>query len=172
MATSARDDDAGAWLAEYRTPLVGFVLPIVNGDRQTAEDVVQETMLRGWQHAGELSPEHAGSWLHRVAHNIAISNYHRRRAARPKEVPLDDESAAAVTGDAVDGVVDALLVASALNSLSDSHRRVIVELFYNRRPVSEVAGELAIPEGTVRSRCFYALRALRRALEEQGITRT
>jgi RNA polymerase sigma-70 factor, ECF subfamily len=171
MATSARDDDAAAWLAEYRAPLVGFVLPIVNGDRQTAEDVVQETMLRGWQHAGELSPEYAGSWLHRVARNIAISNYHRRRSARPREIPLD-ESTEPVTGDAVDGVVNALLVASALNSLSDSHRRVIVELFYNRRPVSEVAAELAIPEGTVRSRCFYGLRALRRALEEQGITRT
>lgn len=171
MAASVRDDDGGAWLAEYQAPLVGFVLPMVNGDRQAAEDVVQETMLRGWQHAGELSREHAGSWLHRVAHNIAISSYHRRRWARPKEVPLD-EGIAPAAGDAVDGVVDAMLIASALNSLSDSHRQVVVELFYNRRPVSEIAEELGIPEGTVRSRCFYGLRALRRALEEQGITRT
>jgi RNA polymerase sigma-70 factor (ECF subfamily) len=126
-------------------------------------------MLRGWQHAGELSREHAGSWLHKVASNVAISTYHRRRRARPSEVPLD-ESTAPVTGDGVDTMVDALLIASVLNALSASHRQVIVELFYNRRSVREVASILAIPEGTVRSRCFYGLRALRKALKEQGIT--
>lgn len=170
MAASGFDDSA-AWLSEYRGPLVGFVLPIVNGDRQAAEDVVQETMLRGWQHAGELSREHAGSWLHKVARNIAISAYHRRRRARPREIPLDEATGPA-TGDGVDAMVDTLLVASALDSLSPDHRQVIVELFYNRRPVAEVAARLAIPEGTVRSRCFYGLRAMRKALEEQGVTRT
>ena len=170
MAVSGCDNGAGLWLAAYQAPLVGFVLPIVNGDLQAAEDVVQETMLRGWQHAGELSPEQAGSWLHKVARNIAISSYHRRRQARPREVPLDESTAAA--GDGLEGIVDALLIASALNSLSAGHRRVIVELYYYRRTVAEVAALLAIPEGTVRSRCFYALRALRRVLEEQGITGT
>ncbi|HEY7143772.1 MAG TPA: sigma-70 family RNA polymerase sigma factor [Streptosporangiaceae bacterium] len=169
MAVSGCDDDAGAWLTEYRAPLVGFVLPIVNGDRQAAEDVVQETMLRGWQHAGELSREHAGSWLHKVARNVAISTYHRRPRARPREVPLDEATVPA-TGDGIDGMVDALIIASVLNSLSADHRRVIVELFYNRRPVTEVAAMLGVPEGTVRSRCFYGLRTLRRALAEQGIT--
>jgi len=171
MAASGCDDSAGAWLTAYQAPLVGFVLPLVNGDLQAAEDVVQETMLRGWQHAGELSPEHAGSWLHKFARNIAISAYHRRRRARPREVPLDENTVPA-TGDGLDGMVDALLIASALNSLSADHRRVIVELFYRRRPVAEVAVLLGIPEGTVRSRCFYGLRALRRALEDQGITGT
>jgi RNA polymerase sigma-70 factor (ECF subfamily) len=169
MAVSGCDDSADAWLHAYQAPLVGFVLPMVNGDLQAAEDVVQETMLRGWQHAGELSAEHAGSWLHKVAQNIAVSAYHRRRRARPREVPLDENTVPAA-GDGLDGIVDALLIASALNSLSAGHRRVIVELFYCQRPVAEVAAVLAIPEGTVRSRCFYGLRALRRALEEQGIT--
>ncbi len=171
MVASGCDDNADAWLAEYRAPLVGYVLPIVNGDRQAAEDVVQETMLRGWQHAGELSREHAGSWLYKVARNVAISAYHRRRRARPPEVPLEEATVPAAS-DRIDGMVDALLIASALNSLSDEHRQVIIELFYNQRPVAEVAGLLAIPEGTVRSRCFYGLRALRRALEKQGVTRT
>ena len=79
-------------MRSYRLPLVGFVLPLVNGDMQAAEDVVQETMLRGWQHAGELNPDHAGSWLHTVARNIAISAYHRRRRTRPPEVPLDENT--------------------------------------------------------------------------------
>jgi RNA polymerase sigma-70 factor, ECF subfamily len=58
------------------------------------------------------------------------------------------------------------------DSISRQHRDVIVELFYRRRPVAEVAALLDIPEGTVRSRCFYGLRALRKELEKQGITRS
>jgi RNA polymerase sigma-70 factor (ECF subfamily) len=157
-------------MSSYRLPLVGFVLPLVNGDVQAAEDVVQETLLRGWQHARELNPDHAGSWLHTVARNIAISAYHRRRRARPPEVPLD-ESTLPTSDDGLDQMVDALLVAQALNSISAEHRAVVVELFYQRRPVAEVAELLDIPEGTVRSRCFYGLRALRKELEKLGITK-
>ena len=156
-------------MRSYRRPLVGFVLPFVNGDLQAAEDVVQETMLRGWQHATELSPEHARSWLHTVARNIAISTYHRRRRSRPREVPLD-ENALPPVDDSLDRLADGWLVANALSSISPHHRDVIVELFYRRRPVTEVAALLDIPEGTVRSRCFYGLRALRKELEKQGIT--
>ena len=156
-------------MSSYRRPLVGFVLPFVNGDLQAAEDVVQETMLRGWQHATELSPEHARSWLHTVARNIAISTYHRRRRARPREVPLD-ENALPIVDDGLDQMADGWLVANALSSISPQHRDVIVELFYRRRPVAEVAALLDIPEGTVRSRCFYGLLALRKELEKQGIT--
>lgn len=68
-------------------------------------------------------------------------------------------------------MLDSLLVATALDSISDEHRIVISELYYQRRSVAEVASLLGIPEGTVRSRCFYGLRALRKVLEEQGITR-
>jgi RNA polymerase sigma-70 factor, ECF subfamily len=148
---------------------VGFVLPLVNGDVQAAEDVVQETMLRSWQHAAELRPEHVGSWLHTVARNIAISAYHRRRRAQPREVPFD-ENTLPLNDDGLDRLFDAWLVATALNSISPEQRAVIMELFYQRRSVAEVADLLAIPEGTVRSRCFYGLRALRKELEKQGIT--
>ena len=112
-----------------------------------------------------------GSWLHTVARNIAISTYHRRRRSRPREVPLD-ENALPLVDDGLDRVADGWLVANALNSISPQHRDVIVELFYRRRSVAEVAELLDIPEGTVRSRCFYGLRALRKELEKQGITRS
>jgi RNA polymerase sigma-70 factor, ECF subfamily len=156
-------------MRSYNRPLVGFVLPFVNGDVQAAEDVVQETMLRSWQHAAELRPEHAGSWLHTVARNVAISAYHRRRRSLPREVPLDENKLPDVDG-GLDRMLDAWLVASALDSISSEQRAVIVELFYQRRSVAEVAELLAIPEGTVRSRCFYGLRALRKELEKQGIS--
>jgi RNA polymerase sigma-70 factor (ECF subfamily) len=168
MALS-RCDDTDAWLDSHRAPLIGFVLPLVNGDLQAAEDVVQETMLRGWQHSTELEPERARSWLHAVARNIAISAYHRRRRSRPREVPLDENTLP--HDDDVDRISDAWVLGAALNSLRPAHRAVITELFYHRRTVAEAAALLGIPEGTVRSRCFYALRALRAALEKQGVTR-
>jgi RNA polymerase sigma-70 factor (ECF subfamily) len=158
------------WLAAYRPRLVGYVLPLVNGDVQAAEDIVQETMIRGWQHGDELDRQRAGSWLHTVARNLAISTYHRRRHARPREVPLDEGSVPAAD-DGLDSRMDAWLIAAALNSLSAEHRSVIVELYYRQRSVAEVAALLDVPEGTIRSRCFYGLRTLRKALEGQGITR-
>lgn len=170
MAVSKRNDaTVESWLADSRRPLVGFVLPLVNGDVHAAEDVVQETMIRGWQHADELHRDRAGSWLRTVARNLAISGYHRRRRARPREVPLDDGVVPAC-GDEVDGRLDGWVIGGALNSLSADHRAVIVELYYRQRSVAEVAALLGIPEGTVRSRCYYGLRALRRELEEQGVT--
>jgi RNA polymerase sigma-70 factor, ECF subfamily len=163
-------DETDAWLGPQRGPLIGFVLPLVNGDLQAAEDVVQETMLRGWQHSTELRPEQASSWLHAVARNIAISGYHRRRRARPREVPLD-ENTLPDTDSNLERIPDAWLLGAALNSLSPGHKAVITELFYHRRTVAEAAEFLGIPEGTVRSRCFYGLRALRAALEKEGVTR-
>lgn len=170
MAVPERDDAVETWLASYRRPLVGFVLPLVDGDLQAAEDVVQETMIRGWQHADRLHRERAGSWLHTVARNLAISTYHRRRRARPREVPLD-EGVIPASGDGVDDKLDGWVIASALSHLSADHRAVIVELYYRQRSVAEVAALLGIPEGTVRSRCYYGLRALRRQLETEGVTR-
>jgi RNA polymerase sigma-70 factor (ECF subfamily) len=170
LVAISRCDDTNAWLGRHRAPLVGFVLPLVDGDLQAAEDVVQETMLRGWQHSTELEPEKAGSWLHAVARNIAISAYHRRQRARPREVPLD-ENALPDADDSVDRMSDTWLLGAALNALDPAHRTVITELFYHRKTVAEVAEMLSIPEGTVRSRCFYGLRTLRTALEKHGITR-
>jgi RNA polymerase sigma-70 factor (ECF subfamily) len=57
-----------------------------------------------------------------------------------------------------------------MRALSADHRAVIGELFYHRRTIAETAKTLGVPPGTVKSRSFYALRALRDALEERGVT--
>jgi RNA polymerase sigma-70 factor (ECF subfamily) len=61
-----------------------------------------------------------------------------------------------------------LAVADAIRSLRPGHRRVLLETYYHGRSVTEAAAVLGIPAGTVRSRTFYALRALKLALEERG----
>lgn len=153
----------------YHRPLVRYVVPIVNGDRPFAEDIVQETMLRAWLHIDDLVPERAGPWLYTVAHNLAISLYHRKRRAVPQEQPMED---APFSGAADDVDVDRMLETSdlraAMRQLRPQHRDAIVHLFYLQRSVAEAAAALDIPAGTVKSRAFYGLRELRAILDRQG----
>jgi len=62
------------------------------------------------------------------------------------------------------------VVAEAITRLSEEHRAVLLECYYRGRPVAEAARLLGVPAGTVKSRTHYALRALRLALEEMGVT--
>ena len=63
------------------------------------------------------------------------------------------------------------MVMNALDALSDDHRRVIEELYFSGRSVAETAAVLAVPPGTVKSRSYYALRALRAELDPATTSR-
>ena len=154
--------------SRYRRPLYGYVLRAVGGDHQYAEDVVQETLLRAWRNAHSLSVDQAGPWLYTVARNLVVSGY-RRQSARVDEVPILERDWARPSDD-FDRVLQGWQVAEAMRALSKDHRAVIAELFFRRRTITEAASVLGVPAGTVKSRSFYALRALRDALEERGVT--
>ena len=133
----------------------------LTGDRAAAEDVVQETLLRAWRHADDLV-EAKGSvrgWLLTVARNLATDRA-RARAVRPAEV-AEVADRPPVAGDHSDSVVNTMVVLDALDQVSPEHREVLVELYYNGRSMTEAAAELGVPPGTVKSRSYYALRALR-----------
>ncbi|MEO7122932.1 MAG: sigma-70 family RNA polymerase sigma factor, partial [Lacisediminihabitans sp.] len=68
-------------------------------------------------------------------------------------------------------LLDAWLVSDALAALSPDHRAVVVRSYYQGQSTAEIAEALEIPDGTVKSRLHYALRALRLILQEQGVTR-
>jgi RNA polymerase sigma-70 factor, ECF subfamily len=155
---------------EHAGPLLGYVLKLTDGDRQRAEDVVQETLLRAWQHPESLDPSRGSlrPWLWTVARNIVVDTARARRA-RPREVSEDALNVIPVD-DQIDRALLSWEVAEALRALSEDHRAVLVETYYRGRSVAEAATVLGIPTGTVKSRTFYALRALRLVLEERGIT--
>lgn len=156
--------------ARYGSPLHGHVLRLV-GDRQRAEDIVQETFLRAWLHRETLAQDRCWPWLRVVARNLAVAA-HRRAAARPEEeLPGEYEpSGSAVGGDVFDRLLVRWQMADALGGLRPEHRAVLVEVHHFRRTAAEAAEHLGIPVGTVKSRCYYALRSLRDVLEEQGVT--
>jgi RNA polymerase sigma-70 factor (ECF subfamily) len=155
---------------EHGGPLLAYATRLTDGDRQRAEDIVQETLLRAWRHPEALTADRGSArpWLCTVARNLAV-DAHRARKARPREVGPDALTVVAVADEA-DRVLEAWIVSDALRSLSPDHREVLVETYYRGKSVAEAAAALGVPPGTVKSRTYYALRALRLALTERGVT--
>ncbi|WUV76058.1 sigma-70 family RNA polymerase sigma factor [Streptomyces sp. NBC_01477] len=155
---------------EHAGALYAYVLRLVAGDRFLAEDIVQETLLRAWKSASRLDPAARSlrPWLITVARRIVIDG-HRSRQARPPETSpaaLDQLPA----NDEMERSLRLMTISDALQDLSEAHREALIATYFGGRTVNEAAEELGLPPGTVRSRVFYALRALRNALEERGVT--
>jgi RNA polymerase sigma-70 factor, ECF subfamily len=142
------------------------------GDRGAAEEAVQDTLVRAWRHAHRFNPERGSlpAWLFAIARNVATDRL-RRRAARPGEdAPLTEMDVPLSDGD-VDRALEAWQLAEALAGLSREHREAIVQVHYLGFTVREAATRTGVPEGTVKSRLYYGLRALRLRLEEMGVVR-
>jgi RNA polymerase sigma-70 factor, ECF subfamily len=171
----SRDGETGerelrALYDAHARALLSYALRLCDGDRAMAEDLVQETLVRAWRHLDRLDPNDGPvrPWLFTVAQRLAI-DAHRARLARPPET--GDAALDTLPGlDRIEGALDRIIVTDALQSLSHEHRAVIVETYYRGRSVAEAAGVLGVPPGTVKSRCYYALRALKLALAERGVT--
>lgn len=163
-----RDEElVRALYEQHASPLLAFVRRLVNGDRASAEDVVQETLLRAWRHADELTAESVRPWLFTTARRIVVDAA-RARAARPREAPGEDPPTAMADG--IDAALNAAVVMDALRSLSPAHRSILIDYFYRGRTAAEIAVERKIPAGTARSRVYYAMRAMRIALQERGVS--
>ena len=154
---------------QYRMPLMAYVLRLTAGDRQHAEDVVQETMVRAWRQAGKLDLTEPSlmPWLATVARRIVIDDK-RRRSVRPTEMG-DEMLENTPVADSTEDLLRKVVVTEALRLLSPAHREVLSETILRDRTVNEAAEVLGIPVGTVKSRVYYALRALRVVLAERGV---
>lgn len=152
---------------DFGGALFGHVLYLTGNDRQWAEDVVQETLVRAWRNADRLDrePGMLRAWLFTVARRIVIDG-RRSNGARPREVDMAPLSVVPIP-DRSEQSLSAMVVADALQGLRTEHREALEETYLRDRSVSEAAQVLGIPPGTVKSRVYYALRALRRTLVEE-----
>jgi RNA polymerase sigma-70 factor (ECF subfamily) len=151
--------------AAHAGELYGFALRSLE-DPGLAEEAVQDTFLRAWR-AGERFDPELGSlrtWLFAILRNVII-DLGRARASRPGVTGAELPD---VGHEPFEEILLTWQVEEALRRIGEQHRRVLVETYLRGRPYGEVATELGVPEGTIKSRGYYGLRALRNALEEMG----
>ena len=167
---SQDDDRRLVALYDAHGPSLWRYVVHLTGDPAGADDIVQETLLRAWRSPRILEQEPAStrSWMFTVARNLVIDE--ARSARRRHEIGMG-ELPDPGREDGTDQLFESLLIEEALAGLDFEHRAVIVHAYYGGCSIAEVARRLSIPEGTVKSRLHYGLRALRLALQEKGVTR-
>jgi RNA polymerase sigma-70 factor, ECF subfamily len=149
----------------YGGELFGFAWRSL-ADHGLAEEAVQETFMRAWR-SRQRFDSNLGSlrgWLFAIERRVVIDLAQKRNANRTEELEEDhghDESS-------VEQAMLGWQVEEAMRRLRPEHRAVIQDIYFRNMPGREVATRLGVPEGTVRSRLFYALRSLRLVLEEMG----
>jgi RNA polymerase sigma-70 factor, ECF subfamily len=151
----------------YAGPLYVFAYRRI-GDTQAAEEIVQDTLVRAWRSADryDASRGSVAAWLFTIARNLVI-DHERRRDHQPDTVALP-AVVPEPTGE-IDRMLETWQVADALAGLSNTHREVILACHYRGHTIAETAALLGVPDGTVKSRLYYGLRALRLRLEEMGV---
>src|SRR4051812_6882544 len=138
--------------ARHSHVLMRFLVALTHGDRATAEDLTQETLLRAWRHIDDLPDTAEGErrWLLTVGRRLVIDTV-RGKESRPKEVAGVDLDRVATGDDTPDAAIAVHSVVGAYRKLTPNHRAVLAQLYLQGLPIEEVAGRMRVPVGTVRS---------------------
>ena len=161
----ARAADVREAYQAHSGELYGFAVRSL-GDQALAEEAVQETFMRAWRAGDRFDPDLGSlrTWLFAILRNVVIDL--GRARARSLETPTADP--VEIAHEPLEQLLLTWQVEEALRRVGEVHRHVLVETYLRERPYAEVAAELGVPEGTIKSRVYYGLRALRNALEEMG----
>ncbi|MFJ4768367.1 RNA polymerase sigma factor [Streptomyces uncialis] len=164
---TARDADPLDAAQEDR---VRAVLALGGVPRSDLPDGVQQVRLRLLERAakGKEAPRDVAAWAAVVASNLAM-DWHRSRRRQERVGERLASLPAEQPGGGEDTRVLSVALAQGLDDLPDSQRQVIVLRFYADLPVREIAERLGVPEGTVKSRLYTAVRALRARLHEDEV---
>jgi RNA polymerase sigma-70 factor (ECF subfamily) len=166
-------DAAAAFVRRYQRRVFGLAVTLL-GDRDRADDVAQEAMVRAWRHAGAFDARRGSvtTWLLAITRNLAIDAL---RAARARPV-ADDVLLAALppTGDLpADASVSAdelRRVTVALDAMPPDQRRALLLMRVQGLTAGEIAELEGIPLGTAKTRVRTALLRLRAELQDQERT--
>ena len=164
-----QDRDAFRHVFDHFAPRLKAFLMGQGTDPQMAEEVVQETMVKVWRKAGQFDPAKAAAstWIFTIARNMRID--HLRKANRP-EPDMDDPAFVPdpepQASDVIAQSQDAAKLHEAMRELSDEQRDVLTLAFFEEKAHPEIADQLGIPLGTVKSRIRLALKNIRSKIGE------
>jgi RNA polymerase sigma-70 factor (ECF subfamily) len=164
VAAGNRDEPLVELYGRYAKRVYGLGLRLL-GDQGLAEDLVQETFLRLWRSAARFDPDRATvrTFLFTIARRAAVDLWRRRRdrievAGSEIEPVVEDE--------AFEALLVSLDVRDALDELSAKHREVLELHYRGDLTQQQISDRLEVPLGTVKTRTYHALRALKGKLEE------
>jgi RNA polymerase sigma-70 factor, ECF subfamily len=167
VAAGDRDGPLVELYGRYARRVYGLGVGLL-GDRGLAEDLVQETFLRLWRSAPRFDPSRGSvrTFLFTLARRAAVDLWRRRRA-----LPTADgrEPEALTDDDAFEALLLSLDVRDALDELTPKHREVLELHYRGGLTQAEISDRLEVPLGTVKTRTYHALRALKRKLEEREL---
>jgi RNA polymerase sigma-70 factor (ECF subfamily) len=152
--------------AAYHTRLLARARRIVV-DPDLAEDAVQEAFLRAWRACASFDPARGPlvNWLLVITANTAIDLVKARVRRPPVTAGPGGEDVPATGLDEIGRLILRAELSDALAGIAVHHRQAVIETVLRDRPYADVAAEIGIPPGTLRSRVHYGLRRLRCALE-------
>lgn len=133
---------------------------VILGNRDDAEDAVADASLRAWQHvAGLRDPGRFEAWFTRIVVNVCRDRLQRRLG------PSSLIGEPAASDDAIADSIERTALREALATLSAEHRAVVALHYLEGMTDEQVAAQLSLPLGTVKSRLHYALLELRAAYD-------
>lgn len=169
VAAGDRGEPLEELFRRYAGRLYGLGLGLL-GDAGLAEELVQESFVRLWRQAPRFDPGRGtvGTFVFALARRIAVDLW-RRPSSRPLLIDAPGPAWPRALVDPAAGVVDGVVVRRALDALSPAHRQVIELSYGGGLTQAEIARQVGVPLGTVKTRTYHALRALKLVLESQGV---
>jgi RNA polymerase sigma-70 factor (ECF subfamily) len=160
------DRDAFSGLFNHFAPRVKSYLMRLGAGAEAAEELAQETMLTVWRRAASFDPSRAAAstWIFTIARNLRIDLSRRDGRATPTEDPSTFNPGPAAPDEALSACQDEVRIAAAMAVLPKEQAQVITLAFFADKPHSEIAEDLDLPLGTVKSRLRLAMARLRSAL--------
>ena len=148
----AGDADAFTTLVRRHQDRLWAVALRTLGDREDAADALQDALLSAYRSAGSYRGEaKVTTWLHRVVVNACLDRI-RRNKVRPT-VPMPEDGGPVDPHDALSDRETGMEIEAALATLPEEQRAALVLVDVQGLPVDDAAAILAVPSGTVKSRC-------------------
>ncbi|OZC73135.1 RNA polymerase [Rhodococcus sp. 06-418-5] len=165
------DFDVAAAYDEHASAMLGFAVNALR-DRTLAEDCVQETFFRAWRARSRFEPSRGSlrTWLFAIERNVIVDvqrSLTRMPTPASDRIEDIDRGSGGVTRDTSPDVDERLRIIAALALLSPEHRQVVVAVHLGGSTYAELSESTGVAVRTLRTRTFYALRALRDHLDGQ-----